>query len=464
MEDTAVAPEAGTDTGAEGNLGDAAGQTDRVDSANPQPEHSPEDKSRSADGKFAQPIRSLDELIDLADADMSQLSPEERRKVIKAGRARLRTEEEYEARFGKVKTADPLVDGEGNPVPAQPKPGAKPTDKGKPAAPAMDLSFLKEALPTLDVSKPEEVVKSLKEHQAHTTRLSQRVAEYEKAYPEIQAGLVERLQRGPDGLKEIFTQMSVTVPDWLGAAPAANGTKPAAQAAPQALSILEGLQDDDFVPASAVKGLVAQLTEQVAAKAVADAMAKMEATYGPIKKSHQEIQAEIAKVAQSNELQATRSKALSEAQFHSDFWGDVDPTEKLTEKADKIWEASVGPNGRILSQPHPEFAKLQKILVHRRQEYIDKGHPAANYEHYLYERLHKSGKYAEVVKSRERKAQEALVKKQQTRVQPSLVNKGVNGNAGLAGLKINSVEDVERVGRENPQALREWKRKAMRGG
>ncbi len=123
----------------------------------------------------------------------------------------------------------------------------------------------------------------------------------------------------------------------------------------------------------------------------------------------------------------------------------------------------MGPDGRILSKPHAEWPKLQKILTHRRSEYLDKGHKAANYEHYLYERLHKSGKFSELVKAREKRATEALLNKQQQRIQPGLVNKGVAGAGALNGLRITSVEDVERIGRENPKALREWKSKAIRG-
>jgi hypothetical protein len=109
-----------------------------------------------------------------------------------------------------------------------------------------------------------------------------------------------------------------------------------------------------------------------------------------------------------------------------------------------------------LAEPHAEWGKLQQILQHRRQEYIDKNHPASSYKHYLMERLHDSGKYAEVAKSREAKAKQDLLTAQQRRVQPSLVNKGVNGGpAGMNGLRMpKSVEDVANMTPEQRRAFR----------
>lgn len=454
MEETVTTLDAGADSSQEGTP-DLGGQTDPGQSGSP-PQGAP-----TGDGQSPAPqaARSLEDLIEAAEADMATLSPEERRKFIKAGKYGMKSEAEYEARFGKVKTADLPAEGDDKAA------GAKPTEKGKAPAPAADLSFLKEALPTLDLTKPENVVKSIKELQGHATRVSQRNAELERFYPEIEQGLIARLDKGQDGIRELYAQMGRPVPEWLGSAPGVaqapqNGHRPGvpAQAAGAAQNFLEGLKDDDFVPASAVKGMVGTLVEQ----AVAAALAKVDEKYKPLQQSHEMIQGEIAKNAQAQELQVTRRRGLSDAQLHSDFWGEYHPEERLTEKAEKIWADSVGPDGRILSQPHPEFKKLQAILVHRRTEYLDKAHPAASYEHYLYERLHKSGKMKELMKGAETRAAQALLTKQQQRVQPSLVNKGINGGpAGLGGLRINSVEDVEDAWKKDPKAVREWKKKAM---
>lgn len=455
MEDTNTNIEAGTDTGLDGNPGAAADQTDLGQSGNLL------DGDASPESKAPQAYRGLEELMEAAESDMGSLTVEERRRYIKAGKSGLKSEAEYEAKFGKAKTAGQPKDGEVEADPAQAKPGAKPTDKNKPAAPvAGDLSFLKEALPTIDITKPAEVVKSIKELQGHATRVSQRNADLEKFYPEIEAGLVERLKRGPEGLKEIFAQMDIPVPEWLGtSAPAGNNGRQQQQPdANQAQDFLEGLKDDDFVPASAVKGMVGTLVKQ----AVTEALAEVDKKYKPLQQSHEMIQGRIAEEAEANEKATTRKRGLSDAQIHSDFWGEYHPEERLTEKAEKIWSESIGPDGRILAQPHPEFPKLKTILEHRRREYLDKAHPAASYQHYLYERFHKSGKSKELAIAADKRAREALLTKQQQRVQPSLVNRGVNGGAaGMAGLRIASVEDVEAAYKNNPQAVRDWKNKAM---
>lgn len=453
MEDT-LSPDAGTDTGEDGTGYDQ--QTDLSDSGNPQQDATVESKGRESgsDGKgdrSAEPVRALEELIEL---DPSEMTTAERRKFIKAGKYQLKSEGEYETRFGKVKIADQTEEGEVDPATGQPKPIGKPTDKNKPASPVADLSFLKEALPTLDLSKPEEVVKSIKSLQSFSTRISQRNQELESYYPQVEAGVVSRLQKGPDGVREMYETMGLEVPAWLPASSGANKNRQQESQQSQDDDILAGLRDDDFVPASAIKGLVG--------KAVAQALAQVDKKYAPLQESHKLITERVAKEAETSQLNATRKSALSDAQLHSDFWGEYHPEEKLTVPADKVWAASVGPDGRLLSKPHAEWPKLQAILTHRRQEYLDKAHPAANYEHYLYERFHKSGKSKEMMKSAEQRAKQELIEKQQRRVQPSLVNKGVNGG-GLKGLVLKSVEDVERMGKENPAALRAWKKQAIRG-
>lgn len=457
MKNEVTGPEAGTEPNLEGNPGDAGDQTILDDSGNPPPEKAPTGDDKGGD-KTPVAARSIE---DLAEADANSWTVEERRKIIKAGKYGIKTQEEYDTKFGKAKTAG-QPEGEVKPLPGQPKPGAKPnpTDKnGKPAAPvAGDLSFLKEALPTLDVTNPEAVVKSLKEHQAYNTRLSQRNVQLEAFYPQIQEGIISHLKNGAEGLKAIYTQMDVPIPAWLGSAAQANGGKPAAAPASVNADYLEGLKDDDFVPASAVKGMVGRIVQD----AVAAALAQVDEKYQPLQESHKAIQTQIASEAAENERQVTRKQGLSDAQLHSDFWGEYHPEERLTEKADKIWAASIGPDGRILSQPHPEFGKLKSILEHRRHEYIDKAHPAASYEHYLYERFHKSGKSKELTKAAEERAKTALLLKQQQRLQPSLVNKGVNGGpAGLKGLVIpKSVEDVANM---TPEQRRAFRQRANKG-
>jgi hypothetical protein len=462
MEDTAIL-DTGTDPGAEGTPGEAEGQTDSAASEIPSQETLGEEKGRirGPDGKFgkesgAAPARALEDIPE----DSASWTPEERKKIIKAGKHGLTSEAAYQAKFGGAKTAGPEVDGEGNPIPALAKPGAKQTDKGKPAAPAVgDLSFLKEALPTIDLSKPEGIVKSIKELQAHSTRSIARAQELERFYPEVQAGLVERLQRGPEGLKEIFTQLDVPVPAWLGAAPAAApGKQPEGTPAGGVEDLLAGLKDDDFVPASAVKGMVGKLVSQ----AVAAAMSEVNKEFGPLKETHGKIQERIAAEAKVAQVREVRTKAMADAQAHSDIYGKYFPEERLTVPAEKVWEASVGPDGRMLSKPHAEWPKLKAILEHRRTEFLEKGHPAARYKDYLYERLHEHGDFESLVKGREESAKQNLLTAQQRRVQPSLVNKGVNGGpGGLNGLRITSEADVERAYAENPQAVRAWKKKAM---
>lgn len=453
MEDT-LSLDAGTDTGEDGTGYDQ--QTDLSDSGNPQQDVAVESKGRESglDGKgdqSAEPLRSLEDLIEL---DPSEMTTAERRKFIKAGKYQLKNEGEYEARFGKAKVAGQTEDGEADPATGQPKPIGKPTDKNKTASPVADLSFLKEALPTLDLSKPEEVVKSIKSLQSFSTQMAQRNRTLEDLYPQVETGIISRLQKGPDGVREMYEQMGLEAPAWLPASSGANKNRQQESQQSQEDDILAGLRDDDFVPASAIKGLVG--------KAVAQALAQVDKKYAPLQESHKLITERVAKEAENNQLKETRKSALSDAQLHSDFWGEYHPEEKLTTPAEKVWAMSVDSSGRLLPQPHAEWPKLKAILQHRAQEYLAKGHPAASYKHYLYERFHDSGKSKEMAKSAEQRAKQELIEKQQRRIQPSLVNKGVNGG-GLKGLVLKSVEDVERMGKENPAALREWKRKAIRG-
>lgn len=399
-------------------------------------------RSRDEGGRFsAAPARSVEDLIEAANNgdDPSSWPKAERAKFISAARNGIKTEDEYLKRSGAPKTAGVAPGDREKPPEGDPAP-EKPTDKGQPD-PVL-ASILKAIHPSLE--KPEDAVRSIQELQGAHTRATQKVREYEtQVLPEIQSGIVARLKKGPEGLRELYQAMQVEIPDIL------KGT-PTAPAAPADSNILSNLKDEDFLDGKSIKSLVPNLIQE----AVKAALAETDKKYGGIAEDHGKIRERLVADAKAAEIAETRKAALQDAQIHSDFWGQFEAEDKLKDKAEKIWADSVTTEGRLKSDRHPEWPKLEKILKYRRGEFLEGQHNAASYQDFLYRRLHAGGKFADYMAARERNAKVSQAAAAQRRVQPAIAPQGAAPQGGLQGLRIpKTVEDIQAMSEADRREL-----------
>lgn len=435
----------GAPAGADGGAGDPSG-------------------SRSPDGRFAAqapagdtpaapaPLRTLSEL---AEVDPSEYSPEERKKIRISAQKGIRDDAELDARIS------------GKPQP-QARTAAKPGDKpveGDPLSedPAKNPAgqplhkLVKAISPYLDPNDPDKAVENVKTLHTNIHQANTRVKELEGYYGEIETGVMERLKRGPAGIREIYKGFGLNPDEFLSGAPAA-AAPAGSPAAPAIPGETPDLRDDDFLTGAQIKTLIPSITQKLRA----ELKAEFEREYGPLKESHGKITEAIKADAQMREVNGRREASIKDAQFHSDYYGKFHPEFKLSEPASKVWEESVKMDGGKLvlkAQQHPEWPKLAEILSFRQKEYLEPGSDAATYQDFLYRRVNESGNFFELVRNAEQKGKQTILEAQQKRLQPSLAPRG---NAGpLDSFRVPKTEaDVEKM---TPEQRKEFRRKVLAG-
>lgn len=406
-------------------------------------QQSQESRARGGDGRFApkpEPAaRPLEELMSLG-ANVGEMTTAERKAVRLGARLGLSTQAEYEAEIAKQPGAKPP---QGAP-PLNPKPNLNQPGKADP------LSTILQAIsPNLDPTKPELAVQSIRELQGKVTQMGDRNKQLEDYYPAVQEGIVSRLNKGPEGVKELFAAFNIPVPAWIG-----QGSAPAASAAPAADPALNGfdlstLKDEDYVDGKSIKGLIGSLAQTISTQLKSE----FEKDYGPLKQSHEKIVNRITQDAQAEEIKQRRIGAFEDLDFHSKFMGRFSADDKLSAKAADIWAASFDEGTRtVKATPHPEWPKFQKMLTFRKAEYLEKGDKSSSYPDFLRRHADESGlmdRHEEAIRGTARTAQ---LTAQQRRVQPAVVTAG-SGKGGLDSLVIpKSVQDVEGMSKEQRHA------------
>lgn len=458
MEENTATLDAGTDE-AEVDFGEVQND-DSGTSANSESGELASSESKEQTQSAPAP-RSLAEL-NAAFAEGEELTDEENNRILLAAKRGLKTDEEIDSFLSKSKGLKPKEDSKDKKATGKDQVEAK---GPKAAVPEDDplARLVKEINPTKP--DPEEALKSYKALSADHRKKGERLNTLDSVAKQVgfdnaevmierAFSMEERLEtllKTPEGRTQLLKAYNITADDFH---PAAAGSQN------KTVPEVEELDDDEFPQGGKIKNVMAKMAADIEARIEA----KYAEKYGVIEKTFGDIKSKIEQEEGERQVETLRHQALSDADEIAQYLGRFEPEFQLKEPASKIFAESVQAvyrDGRKVYVPktdvHPEWPTLSKILTKRKDEYLNS--KAGNVRQWVGEQVLSTGKLFELTSSAGKKARADMLSKQQQRLQPSGVNKGV-AKATDTFKVPESQEDIDNLTAEQ---MTEFRRRLLSG-
>lgn len=280
------------------------------------------------------------------------------------------------------------------------------------------------------------------------------------------AAVQEYLRRGPEGVAELFRVMDVPMPQNMsfggvggqqgapgGFAGAGQGAQGGQPVAPTALDF--GIGETEFIDGKTFNSLMPRIVQQIAQQVLGQVSPQIK----PLQERFDKMAPHLQQIATTSLQQQEATSAFRDVRAAMSTIADFNPDYNLTDTPENIWAESVGPDGRVAVDHHPEWPKLASILKER-TEAKKKNYPSLR--SYLADRLLSRGKVTEHVNGRVAKSQVELAKAKARRMQPGL-DAGRKPGAAATFVMPKTREEMRALKETNPTAYAEAKSRLRKG-
>jgi hypothetical protein len=261
----------------------------------------------------------------------------------------------------------------------------------------------------------------------------------------IDTTIIGYLKRGPEGVAELYKSLGVDMP---------NGAQnnPTSQQQQQNIPDLDTFGDDDFLDGRMVKALLPKLVSQ--------AVEQLNGHVKPIQDKFAQLAPLLQNVVQTNNELAETTRAINDTRtivsqlsqyYPDDFKLNADPAD--------IWQESIGMDGRVKANHHPEFPRLAAIL-RARQEAAKAGYP--NPVAYLAEKMVREGRVSKMLDDKAGNVRVTIAQNKMREMQPSFANEKKPGQQDSFRMP-QTPEEVEALKNNNPRQYEEFRQRIKAG-